>query len=655
MAAEPTVVEPVVRHGLTAQLCLVSVPLFALLPGCATRVRVAPATQTQPASHAAARPASLPWWCDSFDQEIIRRHNLQALMRKNPDRALLKLQSVVSRHPDVAAVAALSDLNCRYAATLQRAQPQKAMGLYLNAAASAYGWIANGKGLTSTNPWNVRMVQSYNKATVSGTMLMQRLPGGLLTNHVVSVGAQPFRVEAQSGDAFSDLRRHDQWLSADDWNQVGLRHRYRNEGLGARLVAIRTNQQETALEVRQPDEGIIHPSTAILRFESAYGESTDARRAILVFYNPMFTPEIEVAGRRWPLAADYTMPWATLLSRTRPLFKTRWTALLHPGDTSRPHRLYLMQPYAPDRIPIIMVHGLRATPLTWQQLTNELMGKPEIRRRYQIWHYLYPTGLPFLTSAANFRDDLDEVRRLVDPDGRDFATQNMVVIGHSMGGLLARTLVTDSGDALWNSTFAIPISEIPPDTEQLPQLRRVFYFAPKSYVKRVIFMAVPHRGSTSADGPFGRFVGARVHLPDALNTFVASLKSSIPGLLRPDAASLFEHGYPTSIRALSPKTPGLTALARLPIASTTAFHSIIGDRGLGGGEHSSDGVVPYSSSHLAGASSEVIVPAGHRTYENREAIEEVKRILSLHFPELAQPAGHALSKQGRKPAERESP
>jgi len=118
---------------------------------------------------------------------------------------------------------------------------------------------------------------------------------------------------------------------------------------------------------------------------------------------------------------------------------------------------------------------------------------------------------------------------------------------------------------------------------------------------------------------------------------------------------LFEHGYPTSIRALSPKTPGLTALARLPIASTTAFHSIIGDRGLGGGEHSSDGVVPYSSSHLAGASSEVIVPAGHRTYENREAIEEVKRILSLHFPELAQPAGHAPSKQGRKPAERESP
>jgi len=307
MAFGPTV-ESVARRDPITQGCLVSVALFALLSGCATRVRVVPADQTQPALHAAARSASLPWWRDSLDQEIIRRHNLQALLRRNPDRALLELHSVVSRHPDVAAAAALADLNCRYAGTLQRAQPEKALGLYLNAAESAYGWIANGQVL-------------------------------------------------------------------------------------------------------------------------------------------------------------------------------------------------------PDRIPIIMVHGLRATPLTWQQLTNELMGNPEIRRRYQIWHYLYPTGLPFLTSAANFRDDLEEVRRLLDPDGRDFATQNMVVIGHSMGGLLTRTLVTDSGDALWNSTFAVPISEIPPDMEQLPQLRRVFYFTPKSYVKRVIFVAVPHRGTTSADGPFGRFVG----------------------------------------------------------------------------------------------------------------------------------------------------
>src|SRR5439155_7797604 len=248
---------------------------------------------------------------------------------------------VVERCPEMEEVTSLADWDCRYGRKLERTQPQKALGLYLNATALAYERIANWNALCSTNAWNTRMVQSYNQATAGAAMLLQRLPGGLRTNHVVSVGDRSFWIEAQSGDAFSGPGLYDQWLSADDWNQTGLSHRYRNEGLGARLIAIRTNRQATALEAHQPDEGIIHPSTAILRFESAYGESADTRRAMLMFYNPMFTPEIEVAGRRCPLAADYTMPWATLLSRTRPLFKTRWTALLRPGETSRPHRLYL--------------------------------------------------------------------------------------------------------------------------------------------------------------------------------------------------------------------------------------------------------------------------------------------------------------------------
>jgi pimeloyl-ACP methyl ester carboxylesterase len=285
---------------------------------------------------------------------------------------------------------------------------------------------------------------------------------------------------------------------------------------------------------------------------------------------------------------------------------------------------------------VIMVHGLHSTPLAWQQLTNELMGDPEIRRRYQIWHYLYPTGLPFLTSAAEFRDELEAVRRMLDPDGRDFASQNMIVIGHSMGGLLARTLVTDSGDALWNSTFAIPISAIKPDTKELPQLRRMFYFQSKPYIKRAIFMAVPHRGSKAADGLFARLLARRVHLPNACHEFISSLQTNLPALLKAEAAPVFDRGYPDSISVLSPKTPSLVALAGLPVNTATLFHSIIGDRGLGGGEKSSDGAVPYWSSHLSGASSEVFVPASHRTYENPEAIAEVKRILKLHGAEHAQ-------------------
>jgi pimeloyl-ACP methyl ester carboxylesterase len=354
----------------------------------------------------------------------------------------------------------------------------------------------------------------------------------------------------------------------------------------------------------------------------------------LVFYHPKFSPQIEVEGEQWPLAVDYTMPEAMLLSRTQPLFKMRWTALVNPTEMSRPHRLYLFDPYSPDRIPIIMVHGLRSTPLAWQQLTNELLGDPDILRHYQIWHYLYPTGFLFLTSAADFREEVEAVRRIVDPARHDFATQHMIVIGHSMGGLLARTLVTDSGDAMWDSTFAILLADLDPNLEGLAELRRMFYFQPQPYVKRVIFIAVPHRGSTTADSLVGRIVSGWVTLPKALHQFIANFQKAVPGLLKPEAAPLFKRGYPDGIQVLSPKTPGLVALAKLPIASGTPFHSIMGDRGLGGGTNSSDGVVTYASSHLAGAASETMVTADHGTCDNPEAIAEVKRILKLHVASI---------------------
>ena len=62
------------------------------------------------------------------------------------------------------------------------------------------------------------------------------------------------------------------------------------------------------------------------------------------------------------------------------------------------------------------------------------------------------------------------------------------------------------------------------------------------------------------------------------------------------------------------------------------YHSIMGDRGKGGNKDhtkpvSSDGVVPYWSSHLDGAQSELVVPSAHPAHQNSQAIAEVRRIL----------------------------
>jgi hypothetical protein len=70
------------------------------------------------------------------------------------------------------------------------------------------------------------------------------------------------------------------------------------------------------------------------------------------------------------------------------------------------------------------------------------------------------------------------------------------------------------------------------------------------------------------------------------------------------------------------------------------YHSIIGDRGLDGGTRSSDGVVAYSSSHLPGAESEKIVPAGHTLFSSEAAVLEIKRILEKNL-------GREISNSGR--------
>ena len=558
-------------------------------------------------------------------------------MREDAEQALAELRTCVAERNQTEETTTLANLMLLYGQKLERVNPQKSLSLHLTTAALSYRHLVDGNGPSATNEWNLRLRKTYNQATAGVVDVLQRVPGGMRTNHLVTACGESFSLEVVSGDSAVNLLSYERWLPADHWEQSGLNTRYREDGLGARLIAFCTNRMTAPVERHRPDEGIFDHATAVLSFSKTPQNTTSAQTARLAFYNPVFTPEVELDACRCRLAADYTMPLAMLLSRTRPLFKTRWSALMHPMETPRPRRVYLLGPYSPDRIPVLMVHGLRSTPLAWKQLTNELLGDPEIRERYQFWHYLYPTGLPFLTSAADFREELEQVRKVVDPDGNDLATQHMIVVGHSMGGLLARTLVTDSGDAMWNSTFALPASGFEQDFEPISVLRRMFYFQPKPYVKRTIFIAVPHRGSKSADGLIGRIVSRRVHLPDKLHAFISDLRTT-PNLLKPEAAALFNRGYPDSIRVLSPRSERLMALAKLPIAESIPFHSIIGDKGSGRGEKSTDGVVPYSSAHLAGASSELIVPANHRIYDHPAAMAEVKRILKLHLSE-ARPSG----------------
>src|SRR5262249_51570683 len=155
----------------------------------------------------------------------------------------------------------------------------------------------------------------------------------------------------------------------------------------------------------------------------------------------------------------------------------------------------LIRPYEPHKIPVVMVHGLISTPLAWIPMLNELLRDPLIQDNYQFMLYMYPTGAPIPIAAASLREGLVQAKQLYDPDGRDPAFERMVLLGHSMGGLLSRTMAVSSGDQLWRLYSDRNFEDVLGPREFLDELRRYFFFEPLPFVSRVVFLATPHRGS----------------------------------------------------------------------------------------------------------------------------------------------------------------
>jgi hypothetical protein len=191
-----------------------------------------------------------------------------------------------------------------------------------------------------------------------------------------------------------------------------------------------------------------------------------------------------------------------------------------------------------------------------------------------------------------------------------------------MGGILCRLQATDIGPTDWQAVFPERAAAVLPMLESRPRLRNALIFRANPVVKRIIFISTPHRGSAIASGGIGALRDRLIRLPATLTT----------GLVRQvvQAGNPNTKGarIPTSIDGLSPNSPLFKVTHRLAIRAP--HYSIIGDRGKGDTPNSSDGVVPYWSSHLDSASSEVIVPTGHGALNSPLAIAEIQRILRLN-------------------------
>lgn len=408
----------------------------------------------------------------------------------------------------------------------------------------------------------------------------------------------------------------------------GISH-YAPTGWGQPLVGVVTNRGLLPEEAYFPPEGIVRPLTAVLEFPDF---RTSNAAPELVLYQPDRQPEVEIAGQLQPLAADYSAAYAVLLSRTK-LKGSGLRAFLNRQAFGREAGIFLMEPYRPDKIPVLMVHGLASSPLAWAELTDALWANPVLHAHFQVWHYFYPTTFPYLHSAAELHDNLAEIRAYFDPKRESPAFRHLVVIGHSMGGLLARRLVTDSGDVLWTNAFTRPLEQMNCTREERDTLRRYFFFHPDPDVGRVIFMATPHRGSNLAAGWEGRIGRTLADQDPEFANFFRSIALRNADSMTARMRQWSEKRRLSSVQVLSSENPVLRSMSGLAFAPQVKVNSIVGVRDQSLGPNSGDGVVSYGSAHLDEAETELKVSSGHAVNRHPEAVAEVLRILRRHWEE----------------------
>ncbi len=337
-----------------------------------------------------------------------------------------------------------------------------------------------------------------------------------------------------------------------------------------------------------------------------------------------------------PLETDLSTPLAYFLNS--PEYQENNTAtqgLLNPAESQETRGLYMLEPYDPDRIPVLMVHGLWSSPLTWMDMFNDLRSFPEIRERYQFWFYLYPSGQPFWLSATQLRSELIKMRETFDAGRKDRPLDQMVLVGHSMGGLVSRMQTIESGDDFWNIVSDRPTHELKGPADDKTKLVSALFFKPNESIKRVVTISTPHQGSYFANR-YTRWLARKlIKLPTLETSTTRRLVSANPGLFR-DNQLLTDAN---AIDSLAPESPIFPVLAEAKYSPNVTFHNIVGNlqdpsffqRRIGKG----DGVVNLASAQVKDAVSELEVDAPHTTIQmTGKAIFEVRRILLEHIEQV---------------------
>jgi pimeloyl-ACP methyl ester carboxylesterase len=552
---------------------------------------------------------------------VIERDGLSVHQAKHaPGETARALQQLDC--PDAARMLAIAELCYRQARKLDDFSPAPSLPWYGDAAAWAARVVATGDPDASEKAINL-----HNRAVERLVRLSQDFrcrhgrawPAVFADAGVKLDGVSPFLCPPQ----FETL------TVAQDIFARGMQAWYGSDGFGVPLIAYRANDRENSsdpaarffpVELRAGATAVMHPS--------------DGGPPTLVFHDPFEEHALPVAGGTVPLAVDRTaalashVSWAYIQSLAR-------LGLRRSESVRSDTGLNLFRPYQPGKIPVILIHGLRSTPaVAWVQTFNHLQNDPEVAEHYQFWLYFYPTGAPLAANAARLRADLRAALATFDPGGTDPALRQMVLCGHSMGGLIAKMAAQDSGSAVWDSVFSRPPDQLCVSDVSRQQLVEALFFHPEPSVGRLVFIATPHRGSERPNGPLGRVIESKISRDDPFTAAVKEAKRrNGRDVLAPDVNVKRLDG----VGGLRPGDPILTATADLPI--DVPYNSIMPLLGAPDSILGTDLAVRYRSSHIDGADSEFIFHGIHTSTDQPPVATELRRILLEHLAAVCAASG----------------
>jgi triacylglycerol esterase/lipase EstA (alpha/beta hydrolase family) len=561
-------------------------------------------------------------------ENTLRRYSLTQRFEDAPGHALVELHAGAVRNGDGNALFALSELS------FYHARDTNQQSYYLASAVYAYAFLFPDGVDTPPSPVDPRLRMAcdfYNRSLARAFAAED----GEEVKPQAGVFPLPFGSLTVTFDdsqlLWAQDRRLTHFVSAADLEISGLNNRYIRPGIGASLAAstVPLNAEQGENDFVAPKVKV--PANLFLRIDRPkQGLAGGHLRAALELHTSTDADFVRIDNRDLPLEYEPTAAMAYQLSES-----TVWQRELRGfflGDllqVEKTTNLAAVSPHRPGRIPVVFVHGTASSAGRWADLVNDLLSDPRIRNNFEFWFFTYDTGNPIAYSASRLRQALRAAVARFDPDGRDPAMRRMVLLGHSQGGLLAKMMAINSGTKLWDNVSSVPLEQLKLSDQTRELLRDSLFVEPLPFVRRVIFMCTPQRGSYQAGGRIIHWITRFMKLPGNLLDVSTDFLQGNADKLKIAANTKL----PTSIDNMTPTNPFVQTLATIPVDPQVAAHSIIAVKGEGPPENGNDGVVEYKSAHIDGVESELVVNSGHSAQGNPHTVAEVRRILLLHANE----------------------